>query len=71
MSSQPRFQDTGKGSFFGDFVYDQVIPGDHFLVALEHLFDWEALTEQLIRLYKGQGLMGVSIAGEKSPFSLR
>lgn len=58
MSSQPRFQDTGKGSFFGDFVYDQVIPRDHFLVALEHLFDWEALTEQLIRLYKGQGLMG-------------
>jgi IS5 family transposase len=58
MSSKTRFQDTGKGSFFGDFVYDQVIPRDHFLVALEQLFDWEGLTEQLIRLYKGQGLVG-------------
>lgn len=58
MSSQPRFQDTGRGSFFGDFVYDQLIPRDHFLVALERLFDWEALTSQLIRLYKGQGLVG-------------
>lgn len=58
MSSQPRFKDTGKSSFFGDFVYDQLIPRDHFLVALENLFDWEALTGELIRLYKGQGLVG-------------
>jgi IS5 family transposase len=58
MSHKPRFRDTGKGSFFGDFVYEQLIPRDHFLVALEKLFDWEALTAQLIRLYKGQGLVG-------------
>ena len=58
MSTKPRFQNTGKGSFFGDFLYDQLIPRDHFLVALEELFDWEALSAQLIRLYKGQGLVG-------------
>ena len=58
MSGKTRFQDTGKGTFFGDFIYEQVIPRDHFLVALEELFDWEALTEQLIQLYKGQGLVG-------------
>jgi len=58
MSNRLRFQDTGKGSFFGDFVYEQLIPRDHFLVALEQLFDWESLTAQLIQLYKGQGLIG-------------
>lgn len=27
---QPRYVETGKGSFFVDYVYDQVIPDDHF-----------------------------------------
>jgi len=58
MSWFPRFRKTGKGSFFGDFVYDRVVKKDHFLVALQELFDWEALCGDLIKLYKGKGLRG-------------
>lgn len=58
MSRKPRFKNTGKGSFFGDYIYEQLIPRDHFLVALEELFDWEALAEEFIYLYKGQGQLG-------------
>ena len=49
---------TGKGSFFGDFVYAQVVKRDHFLVALQKLFDWNALCGDLIKLYKGKRLRG-------------
>jgi len=58
MSRLPRFHKTGKGSFFGDFVYDRVVKRDHFLVALQELFDWDALCGDLIKLYKGKGLRG-------------
>ncbi len=58
MSRFPRFHKTGKGSFFGDFVYDRVVKKDHFLVALQELFDWESLCGDLIKLYKGKGLRG-------------
>jgi len=58
MSRFPRFHKTGKGSFFGDFVYDRVVRRDHFLVALQELFDWEGLCGDLIKLYKGKGLRG-------------
>ena len=58
MSRFPRFHKTGRGSFFGDFVYDRVVKKDHFLVALQELFDWEGLCGDLIKLYKGKGLRG-------------
>jgi IS5 family transposase len=50
----------GRGSFFGDLAYDRVLERyqDHFLVVLEKLFDWDAVSEQLIRLYKGRGETG-------------
>ena len=45
MTLRPRYQvgemaqpDTGKGSLFGRFVYERIVPQDHFLVALEHPF---------------------------------
>ena len=58
MTLRPRFQKTGKGSFFGDFVYERIVPRDHFLVALENLFDWEAISGELIGAYRGRGLYG-------------
>jgi len=65
MTLRPRYQvgdmaqpDTGKGSFFGRFVYERIVPQDHFLVALEHLFDWQGISEQLIGAYRGRGLYG-------------
>jgi len=60
MASDPRFHDTGQGSFFGDFAYQRLLQrhARHFLVALQRLFDWDAQSEALIRLYKGQGRVG-------------
>lgn len=58
MSCEPRFQDTGKSSFFGDFVYERIIPQDHFLVALNELFDWDTLRDPLLKVYRGAGQWG-------------
>lgn len=58
MTLRPRFQDTGKGSFFGNLVYDRIVPKDHFLVALENLFDWGAISGEIIGAYRGRGIRG-------------
>ena len=58
MTLRPRFQNTGKSTFFGDFVYERIVPKDHFLVALENLFDWETISQELIGAYRGRGLYG-------------
>jgi len=60
MTPTPRFHDTGRGSFLGDFAYQRTVErhSRHFLVMLSQLFDWEAQTQQFIRLYKGRGLIG-------------
>jgi len=60
MAKSARFRDTGKGSFFGDFLYQSIIQRhrDHFLVAVYHLFDWSAWSEKLLALYKGRGERG-------------
>lgn len=48
-----RFRDTGKDSFFGHFVYERVVPQDHFLRQLNELVDWEGISRELTRYYKG------------------
>ena len=58
MPSKPRFKDTGKSSFWGSFVYDRIVPQDHFLVALEKMFDWSDMSRLLLQAYQGQGLRG-------------
>jgi IS5 family transposase len=58
MSQKARFHRTDKGSFFGDLVYDRIIPQDHFLVALDRLFDWQAISAELIGAYQGKGIRG-------------
>lgn len=55
---QTRFVETGRDTFFGDYLYDQVVPQDHFLRVLRNVIDWEYFTKRLIKLYKGQGLVG-------------
>ena len=54
----PRFKETGRDTFFGDYLYDQVVPQDHFLRKLRQIVDWEYFTKRLIKLYKGQGVVG-------------
>lgn len=60
MTKSPRFRNTDKGSFFGDFLYQPILQRyhDHFLVALRHLVDWSAWSQQLLTLYKGRGERG-------------
>jgi IS5 family transposase len=54
----PKFKETGMGSFFGDLVYTQIVPRDHFLVRLNEMIDWEVLIEVLLPTYKGLGEKG-------------
>jgi transposase, IS5 family len=53
-----RFVETGGGSFYGDYLYDQIVPKDHFLRKLKQLIPWERFTQRLIKLYKGAGIYG-------------
>ncbi len=55
---QPRCIETGKESFFGGYIYDQVIPADHFLRKLNQVIAWEHYTGKLIGLYEGKGIVG-------------
>jgi IS5 family transposase len=53
-----RFVETGSSSFFGDYLYNQVIPQGHFLRQLNQVIPWERFTRKLIKLYKGEGVVG-------------
>ena len=45
-----RFKEQGENSFFGPYVYDRVIPRDHFLrVALDRI-PWQRFTYRLLKL---------------------
>jgi len=53
-----RFKELSIGSFFGQFVYERVVPRDHFLVQLNQLFRWEEFEEVLLPAYKGLAKVG-------------
>ena len=48
-----RFVETGKNSLFGDYIYEQIMPQEHFLRKLKQIIPWERLTKRQIKLYKG------------------
>jgi transposase, IS5 family len=50
--------ETGSNSFYGDYLYDQIVPRDHFLRKLRQVIEWNRLTRKLIKLYKGEGVVG-------------
>jgi transposase, IS5 family len=54
----PRFAETGHTTFFGDYLYEQIVPSEHFLRQLKQIVDWDRFTRRLIKLYKGQGVYG-------------
>jgi len=56
--AEERYVETGKNSFFGDYLYDQIVPQDHFLRKLKEIIAWERFTKRLIGLYKGGGKYG-------------
>ena len=45
-------------SFFGHYLYDQIVPQEHFYRKLNEIIDWERFTDKLIELYKGGGEYG-------------
>jgi len=55
---QQRYVETGSQSFFGEYLYSQVVPRDHFLRMLKQVIDWKRFTQKLIKLYKGEGVVG-------------
>jgi hypothetical protein len=57
MSSE-RFQAQDRGSFFGDLIYDRVVPGDNFLRNLEERVPWDRFTRKLVKCYRGKARQG-------------
>ena len=47
-----RFKKHTTGSFFGSFLYDQIIPRDHFLVKARAIIDWDRFTDRCLRWYQ-------------------
>jgi IS5 family transposase len=53
-----RCKETTMDSFYGKFLYEQVLPKDHFLVKLKEVIDWSRYTKKFITYYKGKGETG-------------
>jgi len=53
-----RYIKTGSDSFFGEYIYNQIVPQEHFLRKLKQIIPWERFTKKLIKLYKGGGRYG-------------
>jgi len=56
--SRERFKRQEKGSFFGNFIYDRIVPADHFMRKLDEVVPWERLTKKLVKLYRGRARQG-------------
>ena len=52
------FARQDRGSFFGDMIYDRVVPAGHFLRKLEELVPWDQFTRKLLKLYRGKARQG-------------
>lgn len=48
-----RFRPAGDNSFWGDSLYEMVVPPSHFLRRLRDLLDWEEMTQGLAECYRG------------------
>ena len=56
--AQARFIETGKSTFYGEYVYEQVVPEDHFYRKLNELLEWRKYTQKMMRWYKGRAEYG-------------
>ena len=55
-----RYVESGENSFYGKYLYDQIVPADHFLRMLNEIIDWKRYTRKLIRFYtRGKGWLVV------------
>ena len=53
-----RCKPTNADSFFGNFLYDQKVPRNHFLRKLNEVIDWSCFTERLLQYYWRKGESG-------------
>ena len=53
-----RFMEQGENSWYGRFVYDRLLPRDHFLPVLLETIPWERFTYKLVKWYKGNAKEG-------------
>lgn len=58
IMGEQRFKELGMESFFGRFVYERIVPRDHFLVKLAEVIDWEAFVSILLPAYAGLAMEG-------------
>lgn len=56
--ARKRYIEQNQNSFFGEYLYDKIIPEEHFYRKLNEIIEWERFTKQLIELYKGGGEYG-------------
>jgi hypothetical protein len=56
-----RSKETTMDSFFGNFLYEQVVPKNHFLVKLKGMIDWQRYTKKFLVYYKGKGEIGQAL----------
>jgi len=52
------FKKHTTSSFFGDFLYDSIVPENHFLRKAKEVIDWDRFTNKLIKNYKGKAEVG-------------
>jgi len=56
--ARKRYIKQDRNSFFGEYIYDKIVPEGHFFRKLNGIVEWERFTERLIELYKGGGEYG-------------
>ena len=52
MNKNIRFRKTTTDSFFGNFLYDQIIPANHFLKVAKRIIDWQRFNDKLLKWYR-------------------
>jgi hypothetical protein len=50
--AKERCKGTTLNSFFGNFLYEQKVPQDHFLNKLNEVVDWDRFMGKLLRCYR-------------------
>ena len=60
MPNNVRFKKQTTDSFFGNFLYDQVLDKKHFLVKAKEIVNWDRFTKRCLKWYKGQGQYGAA-----------
>lgn len=58
MNNNVRFKTTTTNSFFGNFLYEQVLDKSHFLVRAKEIVNWDGFTNRCLKWYKGNGRYG-------------